>query len=238
MERRLRFPIDFGVRSDREEWMDSVDISEEMLWRARRDIRFMNGFLGTTRVMSRLLNRLRKEGLNSGLIVDAGCGAGDLTLGMALRPGFSGFDFLGVDRKAVSEDVMERRGDAGVLFVCADILEESVYASGVDVVMCNLFLHHFSEEALRNLLVFWKRMGVKYVIVNDLERNRVSFYGFRILSFLFGLGVVARYDGAVSVLRGFRRRELLEVFSESGWNLMYFSKGFPFRWEILAKNDG
>jgi hypothetical protein len=69
------------------------------------------------------------------------------------------------------------------------------------------------------------RVADEAVIVNDLHRHWAALWGYRAFSRLFLRGHVIRYDGAVSVRRGFRSEELLQL-----------AAGFPqFHWSVYRR---
>jgi hypothetical protein len=51
------------------------------------------------------------------------------------------------------------------------------------------------------------------IVINDLHRSAVAYRLFQVLCFIFRLNAMSREDGLVSILRGFKKEELIR-FSE------------------------
>lgn len=89
--------------------------------------------------------RLRREGLNSGLVLDLGCGTGKMTRFLAGQ----GYDMIGVD---MSPDMLEiareaqAEEDMGILYLCQDIREFELYGTVGAVVSCCDCMNYITEE--------------------------------------------------------------------------------------------
>jgi hypothetical protein len=75
-----------------------------------------------------------------------------------------------------------------------------------DVIVANLFLHHFDGEALDNLLA-GVALRTRVFIACEPQRSRVSLAGARMLG-LAGCNKVTRHDAVASVHAGFSAQEL------------------------------
>ena len=51
------------------------------------------------------------------------------------------------------------------------------------------------------------------IVINDLQRSKISYRLFQVLCFVFRLNNMSKQDGLTSILRGFKKKELLD-FSE------------------------
>jgi len=87
-----------------------------------------------------------------------------------------------------------------------------------DVILANLFLHHFSDAALRSLL-----RGVaarsRVFVCCEPRRSMLALAGSHVIGVL-GVGPVTRQDAVSSVHAGFRGRELSDLWPDpQDWNL-------------------
>ena len=73
-----------------------------------------------------------------------------------------------------------------------------------DYVFCSLFLHHFTDEQVVELLAGFGRVARKQVLVIDLWRHPVPYYFISQTRWLFGWHPVTVYDGAISVEAAFQ----------------------------------
>ena len=80
---------------------------------------------------------------------------------------------------------------------------------------CSQLLHHFEGDDARALLRELQRVARRRVIVSDLRRSWAAAAGIWLASYPLGFHPYSRHDGVVSVLRGFRRRELLALVREA-----------------------
>jgi hypothetical protein len=71
------------------------------------------------------------------------------------------------------------------------------------------FAHHFQGLTLARLLSELARVARRRVVVLDIRRHWLAYWGFVAWSRLFTHDRLVRHDGALSVLRGFTSQELL-----------------------------
>ena len=76
------------------------------------------------------------------------------------------------------------------------------------MVLATLFLHHFKEAQLVSFLENTLKQTRIGIIVNDLHRHKLAYYLFILLS-LFIKNKMITEDGLTSVLRGFKRKDLV-----------------------------
>lgn len=94
-----------------------------------------------------------------------------------------------------------------------EVLEGSVFAlkgEQYDFIFSNHFLHHFDYREIRTILELCRKNCRSLVLMNDLKRSRLSWFGYRLFALLFLHRSFAAYDGALSIRRGFLPEELEE----------------------------
>jgi ubiquinone/menaquinone biosynthesis C-methylase UbiE len=99
-----------------------------------------------------------------------------------------------------------------------------------DVVMGAMFLHHFAEEKAIAIVKSMNRVSSGGVLINDLHRHRLAYYGIYSLTRLFRASEMMQNDGPISVLRGFRSAELRAIAAGAGLKKFTVSWRWPFRW--------
>jgi hypothetical protein len=77
-------------------------------------------------------------------------------------------------------------------------------------VLATLFPHHFKEPQLVSFLKNTLKQTKIAVIVNDLHRHKLAYYLFMLLSAFIKNKMIIE-DGLTSVLRGFKRRDLIDL---------------------------
>jgi len=85
-----------------------------------------------------------------------------------------------------------------------------------DYVFSSLFLHHFTDDQVVELLAGFGRVARKQVLAIDLWRHPVPYYFISQTRWLFGWHPVTVYDGAISVEAAFRPRELADLARRAG----------------------
>jgi len=195
--------------------MDQPGISEDEVSEAYRVLRRVNRQLGNLSAMNREMRRLVHEdcagrGRSSMSILDVGSGSGDIPAAMRERLGNLGIKAmaLALDRDPTALALATRLDLATVR---GDALRLPFADRSVDVVTAVKFAHHFSGEALARLVSEMTRVAARRVIVLDIRRHRLAYWGFVAWSRVFTSNRLVRYDGPLSVLRGFTAREFADL---------------------------
>lgn len=212
----MSFPS-FKVRSNTPELMDDLGLPKPELEAALGDLKKVNSLLGGHAVgVAGLKPFLSREAPTH--ILDIGCGDGEFLRHLHKYCSKKGFKvrLTGWDRNAESLEWGHKHNEAGmhIQYEIRDIMTRPELPEGEFVIICNLFLHHFTDEEIRNMLSNWSNSGCKAIVINDLDRNPLAYYLFRLFGVIFMKSKVAIHDGLISILRGFRSSEL-EQFSQS-----------------------
>lgn len=85
-----------------------------------------------------------------------------------------------------------------------------------DYIFANHFLHHLTDDQIRQFLKISRELCRRRIVINDLLRSWVWLWLYRLVAQLFLRGSFARNDGAVSILKGFRPRELAALCTGEG----------------------
>ncbi len=85
-----------------------------------------------------------------------------------------------------------------------------------DYITSSLFTHHLTDAQVVAFLRWMERHASRGWFVNDLHRHPIAYHGFRALGAVARWHPIVRYDGAVSITRGFTRREWLALIAEAG----------------------
>jgi SAM-dependent methyltransferase len=200
------------IRSVEPELMDAPGLPESEVVQAYQVLRRVNRQLGNLRSLGRELQRfLDDEPLEVGggpvSILDLGSGSGDLPRALRDRlerqriPG----RVLGLDRDPTA--VALARGQA-LDTVQGDALRLPFADGSIDLVTAVKFAHHFHGEGLSRLVSEMARVAGRRVVILDIERHWLAYWGFVAWSRLLTRNRLVRYDGPLSVLRGFTAGEL------------------------------
>lgn len=207
--------IDTTCRSSAAEKLDDFSLSGIELNQALDKIASINRLLGGNQVtLSGVITLMRLMTVERTVkIVDIGCGNGDMLRALAAYARNKGirFELTGIDANAaaiahataLSQDFPE------IKYICCDFLN-SEGSEKYDIVLCTLTLHHFSNDQIEGLLKVFRQKAILGIVINDLHRHRLAYYLFKIICVVFNLSELSRHDGLVSILRGFKRKDLTE----------------------------
>jgi len=199
---RISLPMDRVVIP---ELLDSLPADDPSAVRSRRDLSRINAMMGN-------LRWLRRSIATAGLGPDAHVvevGAGDGALANALAG--DGFKVTAIDLSPPPADLQK-----DVTWIRGDLFEELPRLSG-DVLVGNLFWHHFGDELLADL---GAEVG-KFRVVLAAEPMRARFpqvLGVLLVPFI---NKVTRHDMFVSIRAGFKPGELpaLWQLNSGQWQL-------------------
>ncbi|MGV3459368.1 MAG: methyltransferase domain-containing protein [Flavobacterium sp.] len=212
---------DVTYRSTEAEIMDDFFIEGNELHGALDQIASINKLLGGNKItldgVKQLLKHHDKE--VSVTLVDVGCGNGDMLrmlADFAMANGFT-FSLIGVDANSNTIAYAKQLSATyNIKYQCLDVFKSGFENLKYDIALCTLTLHHFSNEEIKGLLQTFKENAEIGVVVNDLHRSKLAYGLFKVVGVVLGLNKMARYDGAVSILRGFRKKEIIELAEKLG----------------------
>lgn len=206
-------------RTDNPEIMDDFTLEGDALKLALDKIAQINQLLGGNRLTLKGVAKLLKNesNLSSVTIVDVGCGNGDMLRKLA-DFGFQNnlnLELIGVDANlfSVNYAIDLSRNYPNIKYRCENIFNQSFNELKFDIVLCTLTLHHFNNDEIIQLLTLFNKNSRLGFVVNDLHRNSVAYRLFQGLCFVFRMNKMSREDGLTSILRGFKKSELI-AFSE------------------------
>src|SRR5262249_57276406 len=88
-------------------------------------------------------------------------------------------------------------------------------AASFDFVLASQMLHHFSDDKIIILLKTWSGLTRKAILVSDLVRDPLAYYGIRLITRLFTRNEMTRFDGPLSVRRALTTKEWRGAFLEA-----------------------
>jgi len=170
-------------------------------------------------------------------ISDWGCGGGDTLRAVAnwAQQHKLNFKLTGIDAApaTVAFAKKETAGYPEIDFQKMDVMKDTFPDGQFDIVMSNLFSHHFEDE---DWIVLVKKMlaAARHgVIITDLHRHRALYYA---LAFIFGAVIpnkMMRNDGLLSVKRSFTKPELIALLRQANINHYKIKWRWAFQWQVI-----
>ena len=207
------------VRSVEREWLDELPAGDPGAMESRRDLRRLNWWMGNVRTMTQALCCFPSHGPVG--LAEIGAGDGDFLLQVARRLGSAwrgtqatlvdlqdlltaetarGFSELNWNAKVSRSDVFNWCREAG--------------AGSRELIVANLFLHHFSSKKLQELLCAIQLRSCFFVALEP-RRSLFALAVSRLVG-VIGCNAVTRHDAPASVRAGFFGRELSGLWPGNG----------------------
>lgn len=231
--------IDTARRRTDVEIMDDLEMTGDQLIDSLDHIARINQWLGGNRLTINALKTILKEQpLDKELfIVDLGCGNGDMLRAIAKMGRKNGYRFklLGMDANRTTIDyAIELSVDyPEIEYIPQNVRSPEFKEIKYDIALCTLFLHHFEDEVALNFVETMVQNASMGVVINDLHRHPLAWYLFNLIT----LGMsnkMAREDGLLSILKGFKRKDL-EFFAGkiNCKSTIQWRWAFRYQWLIL-----
>lgn len=175
----------------------------------RKPLSIMDLGCGDGYLLRRLYALAKVEGLHLELV---GCDFSDHAIGFARAA---------ADREKVPID-----------FHQIDVTAVSELPSQTDVVLCSLFLHHFTEREAHGILKLMNAASNQLALIHDLRRTRLG-YGLCWVG-VHGLSLsrVVQTDGLLSVRAAFSIGEVRNLLGKAGIGNPHIVKDWPQRFTV------
>ncbi len=234
--------IDTSKRSEQEEIMDDFDLQGIELEQTLTDLENINLWLGGNKITLNGIKQLLKNVPSTSVIriADVGCGSGAVLREIAKwgRSKNIDLELIGVDANTHAIEIAQRRSAyyPEIQFADLNVFSEAYKQETYDIVLCTLTLHHFKNEEMLKLLTVFKDQASIGVVINDLHRSKIAYRLFQVFCKIFINNEIARKDGLISILRGFKRIDLNKLahnFPEQQHSIQW-KWAFRYRW--ILKN--
>lgn len=225
-------------RSSQAEIMDDFHLQGKEMEVLLTDLRRVNQLLGGNAVTLNGIETLLETHplTKSTTILDVGCGDGQLLRQCAKWAKKKGrtFDLIGVDGNAhILSEARKRTPQSNIRYEQVDAFAKPCRLPEHDIAICTLFLHHFKNPQIVEILERLSSKAKVGVVINDLHRSRWAFWLFKLFSVVMLRTKTARHDGLVSVARGFKRKELNQLSEKiKGKHIIRWMWAFRFQWII------
>ncbi len=235
----------FSSRLWAAEYLDARKHEPAQLDQTLDHLAAVNRWLGGTRVVLEHLRQWLPEGGGGGgggcsRVLDVGTGAGDIPraiVGWAAK-GRRVVDVHGVDIQVpIAFRARDRcASESSIRVAVADGMRLPFADNTFDVATSSMTLHHLDDSHTHVFVAELSRVSTRAVIINDLERHPINYYGARVLAAtVWRTDRYTRHDGPISVLRSFSPRELRRVGEKAGLRNVVVHRHFPYRLALVGQ---
>lgn len=218
--------------------MDDLASSGAIIDVTLRELETINRLLGGNYVtINGIRKLLRHHPSDHVTVADVGCGSGDML--RLIRKHFQksgkAASLTGIDANPniVEYARAHTPGNSGICFETLNIFSDEFRKRSFDIVTGTLFFHHFTNEELISFFRALKNQVRVGIVVNDIHRHWFAFYSIKWLTGLFSKSEMVRNDAPVSVLRAFKKSDLVYIMRESGFDHYSIRWMWAFRWQVV-----
>jgi len=237
----------FAARTQGEEWMDDLGVEGKPLTDALDELRVVNRYLGGyAATLSALGPWLKARCGAKTRLLDVGTGVADfpevIVRWAAPQDPPIDLEIMAIDanpatvsfaRESLSRRLPESLARK-ITVECADAMALPYPDQSFDLALAAMFLHHFPGSSAVDVVKSMGRVSRHGVLINDLHRNPLAYYGIRALTSVLPASPMVRHDGPLSVLRGFKRDELAEIARSAGIERFQVRWHWAFRWVLSS----
>lgn len=228
-------------RTEEDEIMDDFEMEGEALRINLDEIAKINRVLGGNIVTLKGVTSLLKKDTITGktvTIIDIGCGNGDMLRDLsdlATKKGWK-FHLIGVDANEYTITYAKKLSTSykNIEYYHLNIFSNQFEALNYDIAVSTLTLHHFKNKELLQLMTTVSEKASIGIVINDLHRSIIAYRLFQMISFVFRLSKVSSNDGLVSILRGFKKQELITFSNQLNIKKykIHWKWAFRYQWII------
>jgi ubiquinone/menaquinone biosynthesis C-methylase UbiE len=235
----------FLKRSAKLELIDTGDYTAAEYEGCLRELRRVNHYLGDTLALRKtLLREIENKNPQQFSALDVGAGSGVLLRAIAefakekkiTPPQQQQHLLVGLELNARSARAIleESKNFIEIFSIQGDALRLPFADASFDYALCSLFTHHFTDENVVRILSEMKRVARRKIYVIDLHRHALAYFLYTTLGRLFLYNRLVRHDGALSILRSFKPKELKRLACEAKLENVSVERHIPFRLVLSA----
>lgn len=227
----------YKYRSEELELMDQPQLNKQELWTNLHELVFINKMTGGPANTFRAIQKVLENQRDEVHIVDIGFGAGDMLqyildnqTKLNCRIRLTGVDLM-PEMKAFA---LEKYPELAQKVKLETASFEEWFAAGnkADLIVTGLFCHHLSDNELQQFFNFAQHNSRLGAICNDLVRSPIAYYGIKWPTMLFSKSTYTKNDAPLSVLRGFKRKELEALLMKANVSRFSIKWKWAFRYII------
>jgi len=218
----------FFTRSYDPELLDNLSIQDERIDSALKELKIINSLLGGNGVSIEGIKIFNNHS-NALTILDIGSGASDILIGIKKKLKNLNIYSLDINKRAC---IYLEMNSTDVKIICGDVLNLP-FNKSFDIIHASLFFHHFKEEEIKRIITSLLKICNRGIVINDLRRSIFAWLGIKILTLLFSRSEEVKYDGPLSVKRGFIKKDWSDILDCVSPGKYELKRMWAFRWLVV-----
>ena len=229
--------MNLNKRIYKNELLDSDDIPFADIKQNMQELNTINTLLGGHTIT---ISGVRKLAAHKRQITvcEIGCGGGDNLAAIAKALPHASAGFIGIDVKKECIDFAKAKNQSNFTaeWITSDYRHVQ-FDQKPDIIFSSLFCHHFTEDQLVQQLRWMHDNSRIGFFINDLERNTIAYHSIKLLTKFFSKSYLVKNDAPLSVARGFKKSEWINIFKRAGLAHYSIAWKWAFRYLILYKHE-
>jgi 2-polyprenyl-3-methyl-5-hydroxy-6-metoxy-1,4-benzoquinol methylase len=228
---------DYSRRSEEQEIMDDLAAAGPVIDVTLKELDTINRLLGGNHVTIHGVRSLLHAPKTNPVIVDVGCGSGDMLRIIRRRiANARNARLIGIDANPnIAAYARAHTNDPGIEFRSLDIFSPEFRKTEFDIMTGTLFFHHFTDAQLTDFFSWAAAKARLGIVINDIHRHWFAYHSIRLLTRIFSRSEMVRHDAAVSVMRAFRKDDLIEILGKAGIKNYSIRWMWAFRWQVIIR---
>ncbi|AOZ94406.1 methyltransferase domain-containing protein [Paenibacillus crassostreae] len=228
-------------RAEEPELMDDFSMGGDELHEALRDLRLLNQIFGASSPTIYGIQRLwiLANSPKHLSILDVGAGSGDVNrhvLRWADKKGISiSIQLVDVTVEACEEAQQFFHDEPRVKVELVDV--KNLPELCVDIVTGSQFIHHFIGYELHTIVSHMHKAAKIGVVINDIHRQWVPWMAVWLVSRVVSSNRYIHHDGPLSVAKGFRAEDWIELREKLGIPQLIYSWRPLFRYAVVIPQN-
>lgn len=195
------------------EWLDFADPEDARINLA--EIARLNKYFGGYAMAEKLLSQVARPD-EAFSMLDLGAASGDTVRYLSKR--YRNAKFTCMDINPVN---IQKAPDPKLV---GDAFALPFADKSFDLVFASLFLHHFINEQVVEILVSLRKLARRAVLISEPERHLAAYYFLPLSKPIFGWHKMTLHDGPASVQAGFTQIEMQQLVRAAGFDDIKVSK--------------
>jgi 2-polyprenyl-3-methyl-5-hydroxy-6-metoxy-1,4-benzoquinol methylase len=221
------------TRVDGEEWLDQGHGTPQAIDQSLADLRRINRWLGGMRGLApHLYPRIRACRTAPVRVLDLGAGGCTIPEAVARWARQASIPLYIVALDLLQTHLQWARKHIPacpeIAFLQGDVHALPFAEGCVDFVISSLLMHHFTAQALIQMLPTWACLARRSLIMMDLVRHPAPYWFMKATSPVFARSDITRHDAAVSIRRAYRPQELQGIAAAAGFEQARVYTYFPY----------
>jgi len=235
--------LNFSNRSYQKELLDRDDIPFDDIRQNMKELDIINQYLGGHKItvagFKALVGKSKNQQSQKISVCEIGSGGGDnlrvLKNYCEKKKIVSEFSGIDINPHCI-EFARSRIENKNIQFFLSDY-KLVKFEQKPDILFCSLFTHHFNDSEIIDILKWMDENSTVGFFINDLHRHPFAYYSIKWLTAIFSKSYLVKNDACLSVLRGFKKNELISFRSQSFLANLQFKWKWAFRWLMIYSND-